>query len=161
VYASLMNAGADAALYWDAIDYYQAGHAAVTRWGILQGPDEAFAPRHRYFGFQQILPYVQAGATILPIELSGPDRLKVLAIGGGSRRPGEVTVAAINRSGPVQLTLHLDDPAVREFDVYVTDNDREYDHQGRLVMSSGTATLMLPARSVTTLTASPPPDEDE
>jgi O-glycosyl hydrolase len=161
VYASLMNAGADAALYWDAADYYQAGHAAVTRWGLLQGPDEAFAPRQRYFGFQQVLPYVQAGSTILPHQLTGPDRLAVLAIGGGERRPGDLTIAAVNRSGPIQLTLTLDGPAPRGFEVYVTARDRQFEHAGRLPVSGGAATLTVPARSVTTLTAGPPPDDDE
>jgi hypothetical protein len=161
VYASLMNAGADAAIYWDAVDYYQAGHAAITRWGILQGPGEAFAPRTRYFGFQQILPYVQAGSTILPIELAGPERLAAMAIGGGPSRPRDLTIAAINRSGPTQLTLTLDGPAPQTFEVYVTDRERHFEHLGRVDVDAGTATLMVPARSVTTLSAGPPPDEDE
>jgi O-glycosyl hydrolase len=161
VFASLMNAGADAAIYWDAVDYYQAGHAAITRWGILQGPGEAFAPRTRYFGFQQILPYVQAGATILPIDLIGPERLTALAIGGGERRPGDLTIAAINRSGPTPLTQTLDGPAPHSFELYDTSRDRHVEHTGRVAVSGGTATLTVPARSVTTLSAGPPPDEDE
>ena len=161
VYASLMNAGADAAIYWDAVDYYQAGHAAITRWGILQGPEEAFAPRTRYYGFQQILPYVQAGATILPQELVGPERLSALAIGGGDRRPSDLTVALINRSGPTQLTLTLTGPAPETFEVYVTDRDRHFERLGRIVVHGGTAILNVPARSVTTLSAGPPPDEQE
>jgi hypothetical protein len=161
VYASLMNAGADAALYWDAVDYYQAGHAAVTRWGLLQGPGEAFAPRTRYYGFQQVLPYVQAGSVILPSELAGPDRLSVLAIGGGSRRPGDLTIAAINRTGPIELTVTLDGPMPESFDVYVTNRDVNIEHRGRVNTEQGTFTLMVPARSVTTLTAGPPPDEGE
>jgi O-glycosyl hydrolase len=161
VYASLMNAGADAAIYWDAVDYYQAGHAAITRWGLLQGPGEAFAPRARYFGFQQILPYVQAGSTILPIDLVGPERLTALAIGGGDRRPRDLTIAAINRSGPTQLTLALDGPAPTSFEVYVTNRERHFEHAGRLAVSGGIASLIVPARSVTTLSAGPPPDENE
>jgi hypothetical protein len=161
VYASLMNAGADAAIYWDAVDYYQAGHAAITRWGILQGPEEAFAPRTRYYGFQQILPYVQAGSTILPQELDGPERLAALAIGGGDRRPSDLTIALINRSGPTQLTLTLTGPAPETFEVYVTDRDRHFERLGRIVVHGGTAILNVPARSVTTLSAGPPPDEQE
>jgi hypothetical protein len=161
VYASLMNAGADAAIYWDAVDYYQAGHAAITRWGILQGPSEAFAPRTRYFGFQQILPYVQAGSTVLPIDLTGPERLAALAVGGGDRSPGDLTVATINRTGPIQLSLALEGPAPRSFEVYVTSRDRHFEHIGRLPVSAGTATITIPARSVMTLSAGPPPDEDE
>jgi O-glycosyl hydrolase len=161
VYASLMNAGADAALYWDAVDYYQAGHAAVTRWGLLQGPAEAFAPRTRYYGFQQILPYVQGGSAILPSELAGPDRLSVLAIGGGSRRPGDLTIAAINRTGPVELTVTVDGPLPESFEVYVTNRDVNLEHRGRVNTQQGTFTVTIPARSVTTLSAGPPPDEGE
>lgn len=161
VYASLMNSGADAAIYWDAVDYYQAGHAAITRWGLLQGPSEAFAPRTRYHGFQQVLPYVQAGSMVLPSTVSGPERLSVLAIGGGGRRPGDLTIAAINRTGPIQLTVSLDGPAPTSFEVYVTDPTREYEHAGRVQVSNGTLTVLVPARSVTTLSAGPPPDEDE
>jgi O-glycosyl hydrolase len=161
VYASLMNAGADAAIYWDAVDYYQAGHAAITRWGILQGPSEAFAPRTRYYGFQQVLPYVQAGSTILPMELQGPDRLAALAIGGGERRPHDLTVALINRGGPTALTLTLDGPAPQTFEVYVTNRDDNLAHTGRVTVNGATATVTVPARSVTTLSAGPPPDEDQ
>lgn len=161
VYASLMNAGADAAIYWDAVDYYQAGHAAITRWGILQGPDEAFAPRTRYYGFQQILPYVQSGSTVLPIELLGPERLAALAIGGGEQRPRDLTIALINRSGPTDLALTLDGPAPRTFEVYVTDRDRNVEHLGRIAVQNGQASVTVPARSVTTLSAGPPPDDEE
>jgi len=162
VYASLMNAGADAALYWDAVDYYQAGHAAITRWGLLQGPGEVFAPRTRYYGFQQILPYVQPGSVVLPSALEGPERLSVLAIGGGAGRPDDLSVAVINRTGPIQLTVTLAGlqrpPA---FEVYVTNKDVNYEHRGRVTTGRGAFTLTVPARSVTTLSAGPPPDEDE
>lgn len=161
VYASLMNAGADAALYWDAVDYYQAGHAAVTRWGLLQGPDDAFAPRTRYYGFQQVLPYITAGSTILPIELQGPERLVALAVGGGSQRPGDLTIMAINRGGPTDLTVTLDGATPPDFEVYVTDRQRHVEHSGRVRASGNTFRLTVPARSVTTLSASPPPDEDQ
>lgn len=160
VYASLMNAGADAALYWDAVDYYQAGHAAITRWGLLQGPNEVFAPRPRYFGFQQILPYVQAGSVIHPVDLRGPDRLAALAIGGGTRRPRDLTIAAINRSGPIQLTVSIDGPAPPSFEVYVTDRERHFEHVGRVLVENGQMVVSVPARSVTTFSAGPPPDEE-
>jgi hypothetical protein len=35
--------GADAALYWDAVDYLQPGRDAITRWGLLRSPEEDFA----------------------------------------------------------------------------------------------------------------------
>jgi O-glycosyl hydrolase len=161
VYASLMNAGADAAIYWDAVDYYQAGHAAITRWGLLQGPDDSFAPRIRYSGFQQILPYVQGGAEVLNISLEGPDRLAAMAVGGGTRRPGELMIAAINRTGPVELAITIEGPAPDELEVWVTDPERRFEHDGRIRLKDGRGSIVLAPRSVTTLTAAPPPDEDE
>jgi hypothetical protein len=47
--------GADAALYWDAIDYLQPGHDAMTSWGLLRSPAEDFARREWYYGLLQIL----------------------------------------------------------------------------------------------------------
>jgi O-glycosyl hydrolase len=161
VFASVMNAGADAALYWDAVDYYQAGHAAITRWGLLQGPAEAFEPRKRYYGFLQILPYLQPGSEVLATSLRGPDETAALAVAGGPNRPGELMIAVINRSGPLDLSIELSGPAADEFQVYVTDPDRDNDHVGRLRVRGGRATLYVPARSVTTLTSSPAPDDEE
>jgi hypothetical protein len=93
--------------------------------------------------------------------LNGPERLAALAIGGGPRRPDDMTIAAINRSGPTQLTITFDGPAPRDFEVYVTDRERQIQHVGRVMVSGGTTTLTVPARSVTTLSAGPPPDEEE
>ncbi|MCC6991247.1 MAG: hypothetical protein IT181_19740, partial [Acidobacteria bacterium] len=125
-------------------------------------PGEAFAPRTRYYGFQQILPYVQPGAVILPSALEGPERLSVLAVGGGEGRPDDVTLAAINRTGPVQLTVTLDGARLPpSFEVYVTNRDAQYEHWGRVSTRQGRFTLTVPARSVTTLSAGPPPDEEE
>ncbi len=87
VFASVMNAGADAALYWDAVDYYQAGHAAITRWGLLRGPEDAFEPRTRYYGFAQVLPFVQRGSEVIGSTLFGPDLFAALAVGGGGAVP--------------------------------------------------------------------------
>ena len=56
--------GIDAALYWDAVDYLQPGHDAITRWGVLRGPADDFARRPRYYGLLQILPYLRPGARV-------------------------------------------------------------------------------------------------
>jgi hypothetical protein len=119
-----------------------------------------FAPRTRYYGFQQILPYVQAGSTIYPTELTGPERLSALAIGGGAKRPGDLTIAAINRAGPIDMTISLDGPAPPAFEVYVTDRERHFEHVGRVMVRNGQLAVTVPARSVTSFSAGPPPDED-
>ncbi len=161
VLANLLNGGADAALYWDAVDYYQAGHAAITRWGLLQGPDEAFEPRKRYFGFLQIVPYLQPGSQVLQTTFSGPQRAIPLAIAGGPENPAHLLVALVNRGGPLDLALELAGPAPAELQMYVTDVERDSEAVGRVRLVQGQATVNVPARSVTTLTVGPAPDEDE
>ncbi len=161
VYASVMNAGADAALYWDAVDYYQAGHSAVTRWGLLQGPEEAFEPRKRYWGFLQIHPYLQRGSMLLETTFSGPRRVAAIAVAGGGQRGGELMIAVINRAGPLDLTLELTGPAPAELQMYVTDPAQDNEHVGRVLVRGGKASVFVPARSVTTLSAAPAPIDDE
>ena len=68
---SLYREHADAALYWDAVDYLQPGHNAITRWGLLEGPAEDFRRRVRYYALLQILPYLQPGSTVLDDSQEG------------------------------------------------------------------------------------------
>src|SRR4029079_17279783 len=101
------NDGVDAAIYWDAVDYYQAGHAAITRWGLLQGPAEAFFPRKRYFGMLQILPYLQPGAQVLGTYIAGDQPLPTLAMHTPGDGRTDLAIAMVNQGGPVQLTVSL------------------------------------------------------
>lgn len=157
---ALYNSGADAALYWDAVDYYQAGHAAITAWGLLRGPADAFFPRKRYFGLLQILPYLQPGSTILRTRIADAPELAALAIhtpGDGVR---DVAVVLVNRGGALTLHLDLRDlPDVDSLEVYLTDDDHNAELQGRLPVPAGRGQLYLPARSIVTLAPAAAPDE--
>jgi O-glycosyl hydrolase len=159
-YFSLMNGGADAALYWDAVDYYQAGHSAVTRWGLLQGPDAGFEPRKRYYGLRQVLPYLQPGARIAPTHLDGRHPLSSLAVLNRDESIDDVMVALVNRGGPVALQVLFEGPAPATLDVHVTDEDRDDDRIGRVIVRGSTASVYLPAESVLTLVTGPAPLED-
>lgn len=157
---SLYNDGVDAALYWDAVDYYQAGHAAVTAWGLLAGPDKAFFPRRRYFGMLQLLPYLQPGARVVSTYLRTEAELSALAI----RPPGDglqdLAVALVNVGGPIDLELTLLNLRdIEELQVYLTDEDHEMQRIGHLAFRRGRASLYLPARSIVTLAPAPAPDE--
>lgn len=151
VYASLMNTGADAALYWDAVDYYQAGHAAITRWGLLRGPQDAFEPRKRYYGFLQLLPYVQRGTQVLESSFDGSREADALAVTGGSNLGGDVLMAVINGGVPLDLTIDYRGRAPSQLEVYVTDLGQNYEHVGRASVRGGRTTVYIPGRSVTTL----------
>lgn len=160
--ASLYADGADATLYWDGVDYYQAGHAAITRWGLLQGPEAAFFPRKRYFGMLQILPYLQPGARILSTYLDGGPALTPLAIrfpGDGSR---DVAIALVNQGGPLQLEVSLQNmPDVDELESYITDADNDLNRLGRVRFRAGHGQVFIPARSIVTLAPAAAPDEPD
>jgi hypothetical protein len=159
-YISVMNAGADAALYWDAVDYYQAGHAAITRWGLLEGPDSGFEPRKRYFGFRQVLPYLQAGARLLPLRLTGGHPASAMAVLNRDESIDDIMIALVNRGGPVTLDVQFEATAPQTMDVYVTDEDRDDERIGRVLTRGSVASVYLPAESLVTLVTGPAPLED-
>jgi O-glycosyl hydrolase len=158
------RAGADAALYWDAVDYLQPGHDAITKWGLLQGPAQDFAPRTRYYGLLQILPYLQPGARVLADRPSGDDQVQSLAI---RTAEGVPAIFIVNQDFvPVDLSLELTGQQTgryRSFSVTRTSRQRTADHIGRVSLADGVGQLTLPPRSITTLYpvgAGPQPDDD-
>jgi len=147
------RSGVDAALYWDAIDYLQPGHEAITRWGLLRGPQRDFAPRRRYYGFLQLLPYLRPGAQVLNAQQDGDaPELGYLAILTPSGAPA---VFLVNRGvDDINLSLDLGGNDVSKFSllsVWRTDREHKAENVGRLRLRDGSGSLFLPARSLTTL----------
>jgi hypothetical protein len=144
--------GADAALYWDAVDYLQPGHDAITRWGFLRGPDEDFQRRQRYFGMEQILAYLQPGARVLADQQWGADTLHSLSI---RTAEGVPAVFLVNQDfGPLDLTLTFSGADVSAYpSMVVTQTDRSHraESLGRVRLQDGTGRMTLPPRSITTL----------
>jgi O-glycosyl hydrolase len=151
--------GADAALYWDAVDYLQPGHDAITRWGLLRGPADDFKERERYYGLEQILPYLQPGARVLDLSQEGGDGLEGLAIRSVDGVPA---IFLINQAfDPVDLTLSLSGTDVNrypELSVIRTDRTHHAERLGRMVVQDGMAHDVLPPRSITTLVPEGLPD---
>jgi hypothetical protein len=147
------RSGVDAALYWDAIDYLQPGHEAITRWGLLRGPQRDFAPRRRYYSFLQILPYLRPGARVLTAQQNGDaPELGYLAVLTPSGAPA---VFLVNQGvDDIDLTLDLGGTAAAKFPILTawrTDREHKAENIGRLRLHDGTGSLSLPARSITTL----------
>jgi O-glycosyl hydrolase len=144
--------GADAAMYWDAVDYLQPGHDAITRWGMLRGPADDFAARPRYYALRQILPYLQPGARVLDLQQEGGDALSSLAV---QTVQGAPAVFLVNQEfQPVDLALTLTGAHAARFStlvVTVTDRAHHADRLGRLSLQDGMGQLTLSPRSVTTL----------
>ncbi len=144
--------GAAAALYWDAVDYLQPGHDAITRWGLLRGPDRDFARRPRYYGLLQILPYLQPGASILADRQVGGAELHTLEVRTPTGQPAIVLVS--QDFGELGMTIQLNGADVTHYPNWsVTRFARGHldDSLGRQQFQQGTAHLILPPRSITTL----------
>jgi hypothetical protein len=154
--------GVDAALYWDAIDYLQPGHDAITRWGLLQGPARDFERRVRYYGFLQVLPYLQPGSRVLSDHQLGGTDLHTLEI----RTPdGDPAIFLISQDyGELDLTLELAGSAAARFPQWIvnrTARGHQAERMGRLRLTDGIGRLSLPPRSITTLfPAGANPDAD-
>jgi O-glycosyl hydrolase len=144
--------GVDAAVYWDAVDYLQPGHDAITKWGVLRGPDDDFQPRPRYYGLLQILPYLQPGARVLHDSSDGDDQLHSLAV---RTAEGVPAVFLVNQDFvPIDLSVNLtgaDADRYAEMSVTRTERGRLAERVGRLSLRDGRGGLTLPPRSITTL----------
>jgi O-glycosyl hydrolase len=145
--------GADAAIYWDAVDYLQPGHDAITKWGILRGPANDFTERPRYYALEQILPYLQPGARVLDAtQDGGDDQVTSLAL---QTAQGPPAVFLVNQEfQPVDLALTLAGAEVGQYSTLVvtaTDRTHHAERLGRMTLQDGMGQLMLTPRSVTTL----------
>lgn len=144
--------GVDAALYWDAVDYLQPGHDAITRWGLLRGPSRDFARRTRYYGLLQVLPYLRPGTRVLSSDHEEVHGLSSLAV---LTAQGTAAIFAINQStDPVNLDIRLSGAPVESLDAWRTDRDHKADSIGRVLVDSGAASVQLPPRSLTTFVGS-------
>ena len=144
--------GVDAAVYWDAVDYLQPGHEAITKWGLLRGPARDFAPRRRYYALLQVLPYLRPGARVLTSQQDGGPELGSLAVRTATGAPA---IFLVNQ-GENEIDLDLDlvgtDAArIPALSVWRTDRDHNAEPLGRVRLTNGGGRLALPPRSVTTL----------
>jgi O-glycosyl hydrolase len=147
--------GADAALYWDAADYLQPGHDAITHWGLLRGPTEDFGKREWYYGLLQILPYLQPGAQVLQTERHGGEDLGLLAV---RTADGQLALFLVNQqSRPIDLDLDViggPETTPSLLSVTRTDATDTLLGDGVVMVDQGAARVTVPARSIVTLLGS-------
>jgi hypothetical protein len=147
--------GADAALYWDAVDYLQPGHDAITRWGLLRSPAEDFAPREWYYGLLQILPYLQPGAHVLETERQGGDDLGLLAVRTVDQRLALFLVNQEDAAIDVDLALAgAPGPSPGVLTVTRTDALMTATPDGVVELDDSVGHVHLPGRSITSLLSS-------
>jgi hypothetical protein len=142
----------DAALYWDAVDYLQPGHDAITRWGFLRGPERDFQRRPRYYAMQQVLPYLQPAARVLSDRKAGGGNLHAIGVAAPDGTPAFLLM---NQDwGPLELTLALNGRGADRYSslsVTRTERGRLGERLGRVRIDGGVASMVLPPRSITTL----------
>jgi O-glycosyl hydrolase len=146
------RSGVDAAIYWDAVDYLQPGHDAITKWGLLRGPDQDFARRKHYYALLQVLPFLQPSARVADSQQTGGRDLSSLAV----RTPDGPPAVFLVNQGPSEIDLSLSlegADAARYPSLVVTQTDRGHNAErlGRLRLVDGSGSLSLPPRSLTTL----------
>ena len=153
---SHLTSGADAAIYWDGVDYLQEHHAAVTKWGLLRGPSEGFERRKRYYAFQQTMPYLGAGSALLPAQLAGASELLALAVQQPEASDG-LALVFVNSGPSAHLTGLLPGPYNYEgfLYAYLTDEAADAALLAPVEVSSGRFQLVIPERAVLTLAERP------
>ena len=143
--------GVDAALYWDAIDYLQPGHDAITKWGLLRSPLRDFSRRTRYYGFLQVLPYLQPGARVLDLQQDGGNDVSTLAVRTAN---GGLAIFLLNEgAGDTEISLSLSgaDGMPSSLVARRTDRARNAEYIGNVQLQDGNGSIYLPGESVTTL----------
>ncbi len=148
--------GVDAALYWDAVDYLQPGHDAITKWGLLRGPGADFQRRRWYYGMLQVLPYLRPGTFLLDSSQEGGADLRAMPV---RTVDGGLAIFLINMGqAPIELTVDVQGLAPvdmpQDLVQVVTDRTHRADYVGRIPLSNGKASVSLPGRSVVTLLSS-------
>jgi O-glycosyl hydrolase len=153
VLQSHLTGGADAAIYWDAVDYLWLLHDAISKWGVLRGPqlDPPLSPRKRYYGMLQIMPYLSAGVQVIDTSTRGPATLVPLVVQGPA--DGALALILVNRGREINLDVefeHLQTPAT-VFHLYSTSatEDRAPGPDAQVVDDHLYVTV--PARSIVTL----------
>jgi O-glycosyl hydrolase len=144
------RSGIDAALYWDAVDYLQPGHDAVTRWGFLRGPERDFQRRPRWYGMRQLLPFLQPGARVAPDDKSGGEQLHALGV---MTSDGIPSIVLVNQDwGALDVTIELNGAGpYTSWTLTRTERGRLGELMGRVRFDDATTTLRLPPRSITSL----------
>ena len=104
---------------------------------------------------RQILPYLQPGARVLPDTKSGGPNLHAIGI---SAPDGTPTIVLVSQDwGPLDLTLRLSGGNavdVASWSVTRTERGHLGERLGRVRVVDGSAQMMLPPRSITTLVPS-------
>ncbi|MBI4493836.1 MAG: hypothetical protein HY690_13675 [Chloroflexi bacterium] len=151
-----LASGADAALYWDGVDYLQEHHAAITQWGLLSGPtaNPPLAPRQRFWAMLQMVHPLQPGSRVLHLDLDAPPSLVPLAVLAPANQGEALTVLLVNLGGPVEVDMLLRNlpTPLTSLRVFRSSAAETLVDLGFVEPEAGLLHLEVPARAIVTLT---------
>ena len=146
-----LNAGATAAMHWDAFDNYHEHDQAMTYYGLLRNSDHHYAPKKRYYAAKQLFRFVRPGARRIEARSDTPG-LTVSAFRGES--PSSLVVVGVKEGGPDRVRVVLPAAAApTSWTLHATTATLDCADLGPVPVRDGLAEVDLPGDAVFTLVA--------
>lgn len=148
-----LNAGATAAVHWDAFDNYHEHDQAMTYYGLLRSADHRYAPKKRYYAAKQLFRFVRPGARRIEVRTDA-EGLTVSAFRGAS--PSSLVVVGVKEGGADRIRIGVPPAAApTSWTLYVTTATLDCADLGPLPIRDGLAEVDLPGDAIFTLVATP------
>lgn len=149
-----LNAGATAALHWDAFDNYHEHDQAMTYYGLLRNDHHRYTPKKRYHAAKQLFRFVRPGARRIAAR-TDTTGLTVSAFRGETE--GSLVVVGVKEGGPDRVRIVVPAATAPEsWTLHATTDTLDCAALGVVPVRAGIAEIDLPGPAVFTLVGSPP-----
>jgi hypothetical protein len=149
-----LNAGARAALHWDAFDNYHEHDQAMTYYGLLRNDNHRYSPKKRYFAAKQLYRFVRPGARRVSATTDAGG-LTVSAFRDDAA--GSIVVVGVKEGGAGRVRLVV--PAAHSpasWALHATTETLDCADLGTVPVRGGVAEVDLPGSAVFTLVGATP-----
>jgi O-glycosyl hydrolase len=148
-----LNAGATAALHWDAFDNYHEHDQAMTYYGLLRNDHHRYTPKKRYYAAKQLFRFVRPGARRIDARTEAAG-LTVSAFRGETE--GSLVVVGVKEGGPGRLRIVVPAAAAPEsWNLRATTDALDCADLGVVPVRDGIAEIDLPREAIFTLVGTP------
>jgi O-glycosyl hydrolase len=148
-----LNAGATAAMHWDAFDNYHEHDQAMTYYGLLRNDDHRYTPKKRYYAAKQLFRFVRPGSRRIEARTDASG-LTVSAFRDEAK--GSIVVVAVKEAGPDRIRVAMPaSTAPVSWALYATTDTLDCAELGVVPVRDGIAEIELPGRAIFTLVGTP------
>ncbi|SFS66586.1 O-Glycosyl hydrolase [Paenibacillus sp. BC26] len=141
--------GAQAALAWDAYDNYHDHDKAWSLYGLIRSSRSEYTPKKRFYAAKQVFKFVKPGSSRVTLDFE-QSSLHAAAFWHDDHG---TTVVGMNQSdNPV--TVQLSEVSGRPFELYFTNETLHCAKAGLIAIDRGTASALIPAKTIFTFTQS-------